>query len=303
MILPQNTHHGIHFYSLLAFAFLLPIYPYAAVLSLNITALNWLLSGEWKSKFGRMKHPFVLISVAFFAWHVIGMAWTEDQLVGGLNLETKLSFLVIPLVLYTSNGLSEECRKQLLLGFVSGVIASVLVALSLAGYNSWFEGITSLFTSKMSQTIGQHPTYMGLYVSFSFLCLLYFYIQNGSRFEKREKLLFSIVLALLYITIFLLASRIIILGFTFVFGLSALAYYWHRNSLAKGFLFGLLILILNTTFTFSLPTTSQRMNNAIVQTASSENIRIFIWKKAMDIIQSEPIIGVGTGALLDSYYY
>jgi O-antigen ligase len=300
-------------------------------LGLIILCLNWIIEGKWKSKWEMLKKkPAVLLFVLFFVLHLIGLIYSEDKANGLFNVEKKMAFLFLPLVIATSQ-IDSSQLTSLLKYFVFTVTVAAIICIIVAGYHSlWpnsppvsnFDSITSeelksvnpeaisswsyFSYQSLSSVIGMHPTYLSVYVLFSIAILFYFYVQemNTTIFINRK---YALIL-LFFLSFFLLSlsSRITIIGY---FLLCFSAVIWFFNSkIAWLFFSGIIITII--LFIFINPVTHyrfiqefQRSNYSISSNVvynQSTTIRLSLWWTGLHALKENNfIIGVGTGDTME----
>ena len=96
----ENLNNQIHIYLTVGLAFLLPLFPLVLPLLIGLLLINWLLL--YKKivpgiKFA-VKNPVFSCIILLYILYMIGMFYGDDFKSGMLVLETKLSFLIFPLI-------------------------------------------------------------------------------------------------------------------------------------------------------------------------------------------------------------
>ncbi len=133
MIQKALLHKNIYFYLLLLLAASLPFSVFATSLFQILLLMNWLIEGQYREKWNRLKNERGFwVYALFYLVHIIGMIWT-DNLMSGLNdLKVKLPLIFIPFLLVSSGTPSMKELKYILTAFIGGnVIASIAVILAL----------------------------------------------------------------------------------------------------------------------------------------------------------------------------
>jgi putative effector of murein hydrolase LrgA (UPF0299 family) len=89
---------------------------------------NWLIEGDFKSKWERFKanKPLIAISVLFI-WLFISFAWSSDLQYASKDLVNKLPFIVIPLVVGTREHIKQKNYTFLLYLFIASLTVTTLI--------------------------------------------------------------------------------------------------------------------------------------------------------------------------------
>ncbi|MDG2085909.1 MAG: O-antigen ligase family protein, partial [Flavobacteriales bacterium] len=152
-----------------------------------------------------------------------------------------------------------------------------------------------------SLTINMHTAYQATFTSFSIFILVYIYLNK----EYSHNWIFSCLIALQFLFLFLLSSRMQILCLSVVTPIFLIFHYYLKQKIYLGFLYTILAFVVS----YFLVSTPSVLNNRYKQTVShissigndSQNSdpRKFIWKKAIDIIKYNWLFGVGVGDAKD----
>lgn len=308
--------------SVLSLPFSIPICHFGILLIL----LNWILQWNWteKWKIGK-QNSTVLIFISFFAFHLIGLFYSNDFDNSLFNVEKKFSLLVVPLVLATSF-ISSQKRIILLKSFIVSCFAASTICLAGAFYRLQYNHDAShmnfgfdqpevlllnpLFANQwqefsyvaLTSTIGIHPTYFSIYIIF---CLSIILINYNKKFFNR---FFSIFL-ILFFTIFLalLSTRITLVAIigiasiAMIFSIFKLSRNWLRDlSLGGGLL--LLFISLSALNPVSFYREFQELQSTPIEVnensfySNSTNIRLSLWWIGIKTsMQSNWLYGSGTG--------
>lgn len=124
MPLKPEQHRWIYLAALALVAIGLPLSK--ALISIGEIALaaNFLLEGNFKSKFTQLKaDKTIWLFVGVFLFHAVGLLWSEDWAWGSKDLKIKLPLLIFPLVI----GLSPKIRRSEFLWLVALFAAAVIV--------------------------------------------------------------------------------------------------------------------------------------------------------------------------------
>ncbi len=125
----SSNHDWIYFGGLCLLAFSLSVSPFALSVSQFTIAGNWLVEQKFKQKFSLLKsQPALLLFLSVFLIHVIGMFYSTNWGYGLHDLKIKLPLLGIPIVIATSEKLSPQKIKIILLFYILGVFAGTLIS-------------------------------------------------------------------------------------------------------------------------------------------------------------------------------
>lgn len=292
-----------------AFAFLIILKVSIAVFVLILLLTVVIIEYNKKILLDLAKSPVLLLFIGFYVWHLAGMLWSSNLAYGFKDMETKLSYLVFPL-LFSSYIITPSIRKNVFIAFVSGCILLCIYLLVKAFID--FQSnkvILSFFYSGLSRFV--HPTYLAMYLNVAIILLLSFF-QKSLPAKSRYAILTGILF--LITSIMMLSSRMAI--FTTVFTCTIYLFLTGvADPLKKRILYPLLFIatcsaalyitngfynrieqveIAVTHFEEIKPETNKEYNSA---TSRPE-----LWKEALEVILKNPIVGTGTGDIKDELY-
>ncbi len=119
----------IYFLGLTLFAFSLPLSPFLLSVSQFILVGNWILEGNFRGKLQILQNRKALwIFPLIFLAHLAGMLHTVEILNGLHDLKIKLPLLILPLIIGTSQTLSEKVLNRLLIVFGIATFIGTLVS-------------------------------------------------------------------------------------------------------------------------------------------------------------------------------
>jgi hypothetical protein len=132
MIFKPEIHSRIYFYSLLLLAAALPLSIWMTSAAQIILVLNCLLDKQLKLRWVRLKErKSLLVFLLLYIVHLAGFLYTNDVPHGLYDLRIKLPILILPLVIGTSDVISEKKLNYILFIFIGAVLvgsfASILV--------------------------------------------------------------------------------------------------------------------------------------------------------------------------------
>ncbi len=272
---------------------------------------------QWKK--GVQSNIFI-VSAAFYLLSLLSLLWTTNVEQGLLQLETKFTFLLAPLVLVAST--SDEVSKKkdsILKAFIGGNIAVGLAALGIALLNTiktgntYFlgsDGLTqiSFFTYEQLAKPFMHPGYLSMYVGMAIIISLYFLLKE----KGNTRVVYTILIAFLFVVMVLLQGRINMLALLMVLGLGALIMAIKQKAYKILFLPlipGVLLLGFVAFGSESIKARYLQIPDFSYDISgndfNSATYRLAEWKCASDVIAEQPWLGTGVGAnweaLFESY--
>lgn len=308
MLLKEQQHYSIHFYSLLLFSFLIPIHPRLAIPFIVIVTLNWLVSGQFKSKLKRFFNPLAIIFSSVYFIHLIGLLYSTNLREGFSDVETKLTLFLFPLLLFTvpfKDYLHE--KRQLLKAFIGGCFVASIYCLSCSTYVYFTTGANTFAYTGLSGFLHSHPGYQALYMALAFFTLIHYevFTDEKSLFSKTINLMLG---SFFLVMVFLFTSRTVVIA-NILLLLLTIFYVFNKK-------LGALKAIGIATFTGLIligslwlhPHSQKRILQTIesFQEERSEGvhppIRIEIWNTSLKAIKINPIIGIGTGDIQDQLF-
>lgn len=262
---------------------------------LAISFLLFLLSIDKKAFYSFRKEYFKysFIITGFFFLKLVGLIYSEHIAEGIKELETSLSFIILPLILLTNNFIFEN-RDNIYKSFIIGTTITLLfswinIAVEMLNND---EPLFNLFTSKylyinLISFIDGHPTYLSLVfiVSIGF-------IFNCIESKQINSLLGKCLLLFHLIFLIQLMSRSA-LFFLFIF--LTLYFFIKKNVFTILLLFFSCVLILGIFVTDSK--TNKRVKDAasfIYRADGTRNWRFERFKLMIEIYNDSPVVGYGT---------
>jgi O-antigen ligase len=292
---------------LVLFFVFLPLWPEASIVSFILLAVYAVFTGRITASLQQLRSDTGLkIFLAYYLIHVIGMLYTSNLDYGFRDLETKLSFLLFPLVLAGFDWKSESMERYKSAAVLSAA-GSLAVLLCISAYQFMeTKDLQVFFYTKLSH--GKHVTYLALDFN---LAMLFVLERIFGKHSNKHAALYTLVFVIIYSGILLLSARtstittlLTILFFpVFVYGRGA----GNRFLRVRHFAFFVFSVILFFGYVHLFDRFSQveeaiviRENNSMAVTIPNEapnstNIRLNIWKNTVQLIRRHPFFGVGTG--------
>jgi O-antigen ligase len=247
----------------------------------------------------------IWLFVFIYLLSAIGYTYSTDLWRAGYVLERQLAIIIFPILI----PLSINCSKKNILFILTVFALSCSITIGILLFHaistlSVFElPIKYLFTSSFfnlnfTKPIGIHPTYLSLYVSLAIIFLI-----DRIRAEKRAtQVVIIILLSLLFIGLFFLASRTSIIS-TAIILLIIFPLYHIQNKgryfmISGALIIGLIIVASQSTYIksrFTSEFSADLTHNQLHYVSTDPDSRIMRWACAWELIKQRPIFGYGTG--------
>lgn len=303
MLWSDKQHQQIHFYLLVLFCFFLPLWSRIAVFSLILLVLNALGSGMlWRNR-RQALGPWPLLFSSFYFLHLFGMLYTHNTAEGLLDLETKLTFLLLPPVLFAMPFREATDRAKVLQAFLAGCITATLYAYTCASLLYLRTGLNAFYYEYLSGYVNAHPSYLAIYLIFALFLVLEKMGREMEHWSWQKKGLYALLIGHFIIFIFLLTARMQLLVCIFLLAVSLMWYMTLRGKRWQGLLAFLLFLTVSGGLSLAMPYTRMRLLNAYQQALDpsvAPNVRVPIWRAGWELFRDSPLIGHGTGDVQDN---
>lgn len=184
-------------------------------IAIILLAIIWLVEPNWKEKWNRLySNPFLSLPIiVFFLLHILGLAYTEDLKSGGFDLEKKLTFLIFPMVIFSSKYTSP--LKWIYGAFIVSIsilmawdIYDVILNESVMSRFHLDDGSAN-FRLALVEHHPIHATYRSIHTLFAVLCIVFIWPSFKS-IMVRIGLGLAFALSILFLL--LLASRIVMVS-------------------------------------------------------------------------------------------
>lgn len=300
----------------IAIAFFLPVnqkivVPLIALMTV-LTIISWIKNGI---QLPEKKYWFFPL---LFFMYLVGLLFTTNFDYGGSDIETRMSFLLFPLLFGTTKRKTPFPIRKIILALTVGCLATIGLCYYHAnqcfnefGYVECYEGVRLAFN--------MHPTYMAIYMilAFTFLCIAYLKSTIGSGWKIGVILITGVLLFMVY-RLYSLGPWIGFFGMLVMLGL-AIAIYRKKIKLAVLTLLGTIVLAVIAVQNFSFLKADYLTVTSSIQSywdnpkaymdehkeyVNSVDSRMIIWLTSLKFITEHPM-GVGTGDMRDellNYY-
>ena len=315
----------LQYYIFLIVAFFLPLTKKYLPILMSL----WVLSGiiSIRKVELRIYKPliFLLFPFLFYLVHIIGLIYSDNLKEGLSDLEIKLSFLLVSLVILFITEKVKSNYRLILKFFVFGNLIASIICLISAFHNSmevnemgnfifeisvWPEVTSNLslfelinqrlcYFSYNYLSLIHHSSYFSMYLVFSIVIIVYLI-----RSSRKSHLTYYFLIFYFSIFIWLLGSRAAYLTYLIcLFSFCIIVILKYRK-----YWIGFFILILGITI-MSLILSNKRIRNNINETANliysneylneNSDIRLWLWKLGIEVFEDNYLIGVGTGDIDD----
>ena len=307
----KRVHQQVFWYCCLGIAFMLPVWGKLLPTIIAIFIVNWLISGEYLRTlpllFRDKNRRNTLLFAVLYLLYVIGLLYTSDFAYAWFDLEVKLSLLVFPLIFATADyGFLNTKRLRLLMQvYLAGCVLGSFLLMGHA-YTLWSNGVAGAFYyMKLSWYF--HSAYFAMYLNFAMAFIVLELLNRFRSLSPASRAIYFTLLAWYFIFIFLLSSKMGLIGMVILAVLTAAELVFRQKKTFLGL--GILILFLmcmraglhvfSGTSARVVQSSETLMGNTSSQKSKSTSDRIDIWKISAGIIKSNWLIGVGTGDVKD----
>ncbi len=272
----------------------LPFPPIVSIIALILALFNISIlayAGEKKAK-KNLLNPLLLIGILVFLLDGI-TGILRDFSFEPFVRESRLSFLVIPLIFSNAYKTLKRLRLAIMTSFVIGLVGYILFSY---GYLIYFYNYLTNRSFAINHYLkydlttnlpnAYHHTYLGLYLSFAILILLYY-----AYYDKKISVKIALPLAFfLFVNQIFMGSKITIVMsvLLFVFVLGHHHIIGTRKAILKG---GILLMALTALAIFF--TSSLKKQGLLSTMDNSINFRVEAWQCATRLIGENAVLGWG----------
>lgn len=290
--LPKLNYANFYHYSVLIFAFILPLSRAAISFFIILLPIIWLIEGNFKTKLSTIWQNSILKAlILFLGFTVFSFFWSED-FDNGLNFLRLYAYFITIFVITTS--IKKEYIQIIVTAFLYGMLMSEIIA-----YGVFFE----LWEFKYATV--QNPSPFMFWIDYSIFMALTSILLLSRLFSKNFTFKEKVFMFLFFLSttgnLFLSSGRT---GqAALIVGIIVMTFLYLRPSI-KSFFIGifLIISIYGVGYTIS-DTFKVRVANAIADIQMIENnkfdtslgIRAVYWMITYDILKENFFFGVGIG--------
>lgn len=296
-IIDKINFEKTYYYSLILFAFMMPLSRATNSLFIAIFILLLVLQGNYKQHFNRLKKSSFAIAVAsFIGFTVISLLWTQNYDVG---LNGKLLYLYWIAIFAIALNVKKEQIFPIITAFIFGMVVSEILS-----YGMFFE----LWTIKGHGK--EYPSPFMMHIDYSiFLAFTAVILLNrllSDRYGKKEKWMLLFFFLTISGNLFINDGRTGQLAFIAgIFATVFIHYKFNLKSLAAALL--LIVILFSSAYTLSDKfhdrVQAAKQDIAMINKGnlnSSWGMRVAMYTVAADIFKENPLLGVGVGDYNDA---
>lgn len=302
---PEGIFGIISLFSFFLISFFLPLSNKLPSVFIIVAAANMIISGRlfrrWNMIFkARLNYVFI----GWYVLHVLSLSYSENMHYAMKDLETKLSFLVFPLLVFTSS-LTPKQIRLIFFSFTAGCLVACMICLAKAiGWYQYNHNMKYFLYTTYSQFM--HVTYFSIYLNIAVLFLIFDLDFNWDKVGKILKIVTVVILVFLIINITQLNARTATFTAYLTILVSLIYLFWRRALYTVGIMvvsvsvifFGILqyeVLHINSGRLKQMTDLMYSKTNE--SESNSTTIRIHLWRNAWELILEKPFLGVGIGDL------
>ncbi|MFT6815151.1 MAG: O-antigen ligase [Sphingobacteriales bacterium] len=249
---------------------------------------------------------FIILSVTYFCLYLIGLIYTSSLNEGIKLIETKLGILLFLFVFTLCYKNQKQTFHSLLQIYIIGTsIVLVVCVISAFWSNYLFNNLEELKTSyfsnhRLGAVFGLHASYISLHIILSIFSAMWLSLYEKV-LQQKHALILTFVFSLFLL---LFSARMEIISFLILSACTGIFYIVKGYVSKKWVTLTILILGISSIFLLSNSYFSDRFKqvftidtNSLIGTSNENGVtqRVFIWKKAINLIKEKPLIGYGLG--------
>ena len=270
-----------------------------------IGLLSFILKEHRLLMFEQLKsEKYLWLLPAFYVMHLLGLLWTSNYSQAGLDLQIKLTFLLLPIIL-SSFQIDAIFINKIRRYFIGGVLVSCIYLLIIAFARYLKNGQLSVFFYSELSSSMMHPTYFSLYLN---AALLFVFHEMILSIHRRTIWMGAAFMIVFFSMIILLAARTAE-ATALISVLVMIVLYWKKKGSYR-FIYPLLfVFVMSSILQIVILKYSNRfaqvevaVENTIASTNESFNSttgRIEIWRETISLLPDYWLLGTGTGDVKD----
>jgi O-antigen ligase len=249
--------------------------------------------------------------MAFFAWYLVGMAFSENMAYGWKDIESKMSFFIFPLLLLmTYRTWTKDHISKAKNGLVVGVLLSLLLSFGRALICKVQGGEICFRNDQFG--FNMHATYLSVMYTMSI-----FFVFEMKTAIKRDWIFKCMYLLVVLLALYFLRS---LSSFVAVAVLGTGTYIWYMVTRKKWIMLSIvpILFVAGSVVLKKLPAVHGEIKKTLetvedyqndpddfirrkVNWNESNTVRIVVWNFSCDLISEHPM-GVGTGDVKDELF-
>ena len=289
--LENLNYNKIYFYTILLFAFFMPLSRAAISLFTILLPIIWLIEGNFKNKIDYIKSNKVLVSIIFFVgFSTLSILWSEN-IKFALNIFRLNMYLFTIFVIATS--LKKKYINNIITAFLAGMFISEIIAYGVV-FELWqFKHATATTPSPFMI----HIDY-SVYMAFASILLLYRLFSDT--YTAKEKLFIGLFFLTVTGNLFLSTGRTGQVAYIFaIFVMFILHYKLTIKSIVLSIITFIVIFVsaynISNSFNVRVHASIDDVKKIVnMDFTGSFGIRVAYWITTFNIIKENPF-GVGLG--------
>ncbi len=282
-------------------AFFVPILKNGIQIPIILFFIAWIFTP--KTVFKQNFIP-ILVFIAIYILHLIGMLYTENLDRGFADLEQKMSLFLFPVLFGSVPAFTTTQYRRVIWAFAAGMIVALIMAFgsSIINYQTSAD-LLDFFMSEFSPV--HHPSYISMYINFIiFFMLIELYRE---RIPPHWRIAWWLVILFFIVSLLFSASKAGYVNFIFLV-ITVLLFAFYQKKLftrTTGIFASMVVVFFAGLFVHPLTNTQiTQAAEAVAGTSTAGEIessraRTIAWAIAIDEIKSTPF-GVGTGDINDT---
>ena len=203
-VFKENIHRNIYIGGLFLLAASLPLSVFGMSLSQLIILGNFLLEGNYRSKFNSVrKRKDLWIFISIYVVHLLWLFPPQDYQYAVNDLRIKIPLLVFPLMLCMEKPLDKKMLRNVLLIFTLSVIVASFISLGIFIKN---QTANALNYRELSVFIS-HIRFSLMVVLSVFILLYYGFLSKDTRFKNWQKVIGLVLMFWLVFFLFILKAQ------------------------------------------------------------------------------------------------
>lgn len=248
---------------------------------------------------------------------IVSLSYSTNGTMGVKLLEIRSTLFIFPLILSLA-----DWKKETIISCVKAFIVLMGIAVVVSGGYQAINYLNSgdiglIYSDNLVALLNKQAVYFGIFINLAFL--FSFLLWKAKAFSNTEKKINVLIIVLLLIAQYLLASRIALLTTAGIGGIALInSFLQQSNKQKKGVLIvgtlavivGLIVAfpkvvnrfksVLNTTYEYSNENPINHINGEIKkENWNGLNTRLALWNCGWEEVKKSPIIGHGLGDVQD----
>lgn len=289
------------------------VIPFPYILSSIVIislAIIWLFTGIRKNLTHLLNRKLLLLWILYFGLHCLSYFYSIDKAESLFDIESKLSFFVLPIIIGTGPLLSNRQQRIILLSFVISVLLLATISFSYSYYNYHFlkiGGLKNFFYNDMVRLTEANAVYVAWYTLIAIFILIGF----SYTYFKLNKIVYFAIIILLQLYFFSLSARLLI-AIEAILILPYAFYCFKKNHKEPlGLVFSVIVIAamalvamtvnpISTRYKIIAPSHTKdwlldKNDDSNTQEFTNVTLRLFLWKTAIESIKENKYYYYGCG--------